>query len=131
MNDTLSDTLTQSWWVYLVGGLFAVLFGIAALVWTGMTLAVLILWLGIFILIQGIFAIVAALGAAGRHEPWGWQLTGGIVGILAGLYVIFRPGVTTVVALALVGAWAIVTGIIGVVGPLRATMRYPTPGWLL
>ncbi len=73
MSDTLSETLTQSWWVYLVSGLFATLFGIVALVWPGMTLALLILWFGIFILIQGIFAIVEAFGAAGRHERWGWQ----------------------------------------------------------
>ncbi|RIK43843.1 MAG: hypothetical protein DCC55_04665 [Chloroflexi bacterium] len=47
--------LARNWWLLLIRGVLAVIFGILALVWPGITLAVLVLLFGAYALVDGIF----------------------------------------------------------------------------
>ena len=60
----MRDILVRNWWAIALRGLFAVLFGIAAFVWPGLTLAVLVILWGAYALADGIFNLVAAFRAA-------------------------------------------------------------------
>ena len=59
------DLLARNWWVLVVRGVMAILFGVLAFIWPGITLTVLVLLFGAYALVDGIFAVVLAIG--------GWQ----------------------------------------------------------
>lgn len=122
--------LARNWWALLARGLVAILFGILAFVWPGLTLAVLVLLFGAYVLVDGIFAIVAALKAPAGYERWWVLLFEGLVGVLVGLLTFFWPAMTAIALLYFIAAWAIVTGALEVVAAirLRKTIRNE---WLL
>jgi uncharacterized membrane protein HdeD (DUF308 family) len=97
----------------------AILFGILAFAWPGITLFVLVLFFGAYMLVDGIFAIVAAVRAAGEEDRWWLLLIEGILGVLAGLVAFFWPGLTALALLYFIAAWAIVTGIMEIVAAIR------------
>ncbi|MFL5517333.1 MAG: HdeD family acid-resistance protein [Gemmatimonadales bacterium] len=109
---------SRFWWMVVLRGVLLLLLGVAALRWPGATLAVLVLWIGAGFLVNGVFALVAAL--AGRDvEGRGWLVLEGALGVLAGLVTLMNPGFTGIVLLWLLAGWAILSGIIQVVAAVR------------
>jgi uncharacterized membrane protein HdeD (DUF308 family) len=105
--------LAGNWWALLVRGLAAVLFGLAALFWPGLTLLVLVTFFGAYALVDGIFALVAGLRGSEARRRW-LLLAEGVLGVLAGLITFFWPGITALVLLYIIAFWAIFTGILEV-----------------
>ena len=74
--------MAGNWWVLLIRGIAAVLFGLAALLWPGPTLYVLIIFFGAYALVDGVFAIVAGIRGTGRRR---WLLLAeGVLGVVVG-----------------------------------------------
>jgi uncharacterized membrane protein HdeD (DUF308 family) len=107
--------------MFLFRGIAAVLFGVIALVWPKLTLSALVLVFGVFAVISGITAVVAALRST-DIPGWGLLLLQGILGILAGAIALVFPGITALAFLYLLAAWAIITGILEVIAPLSFPM---------
>ncbi|HEX2741612.1 MAG TPA: HdeD family acid-resistance protein [Rubrobacter sp.] len=103
--------MAGNWWALLIRGIAAVTFGVAAFLWPGPTLYVLIIFFGAYALVDGLFAIAAGIrGTAGRRR---WLLLAeGILGVVAGLVAFFYPGMTALVLLYVIAFWAIFTGIL-------------------
>jgi len=118
MQQMISNVRTM----FLVRGIAAILFGILTFVWPNLTLSVLVLLFGVFAVISGITAVVAALRNRGE-EGWGLLLFEGILGILAGVVALVWPNITALAFLYLLAAWAIITGIMELVAPLAFPMR--------
>jgi uncharacterized membrane protein HdeD (DUF308 family) len=108
-------TVSGNWWAVLLRGVAAVLFGLAALIWPGLTLAVLIVVYGVYAIVDGIFAIVVGIRAGSDTRRW-LLLAEGALGILAGLIVVFWPGVSAVVLLYIIAFWAIFGGLLRIFG---------------
>src|SRR3712207_3857564 len=104
-------TVSGNWGALAVRGVAAVVFGLAALIWPGLTLAVLIIMYGAYALVDGVFAIVAGLRAGSGTHKW-LLLAEGALGILAGLIAVFWPGVAAVVVLYIFSFWAIFGGLL-------------------
>jgi uncharacterized membrane protein HdeD (DUF308 family) len=108
--------MAGNWWALLIRGIAAVLFGLAALLWPGLTLYVLIIFFGAYALVDGVFAIVAGIrGTAGGGRRRWLLLAEGLLGVLAGLFAFFYPGMTALVLLYVIAFWAILTGILEIV----------------
>ena len=100
----------------LVRGVIAILFGVLALVLSpGMTLTFLVYLFGVYAVIGGVAAAALALRSI-REQGWALLLVEGILGILAGIVAFVWPGITAFAFLFLIAAWAIVTGIMQIVG---------------
>ena len=106
-----TDDHASSWWALVLRGLVAILFGLAALFWPGLILAVLIVFFGAYALVDGVFAIIAAFRSSrgGMRRPL--LLIEGVIGILFGLLALFWPGLTALALLYFVALWAILSGI--------------------
>ena len=112
-------TLAQNWWVLAIRGAAAILFGIAAFLWPGLTLTALVLLFGAYALVDGIFAVVAGFSTRREQERWWMMVLVGLAGILTGVLTFFWPGITALVLLYFIAAWSIVTGIFEVAAAIR------------
>lgn len=122
--------LARNWWAIAIRGACAVVFGLLALFMPGVTLEVLIIIFGAYAIVDGVFAIVAAVRAAERHERWSALVAEGVVGIITGLIAWFAPAVAALGFLYLFAAWALITGIMEITAAIE--LRRHMPGeWLL
>src|SRR5512139_3755068 len=90
----LVDGLSRNWWALVLRGVAALIFGILAFVWPGITATVLVIFFGAYALWDGIFALIAAFRSQGDRR-WALVLEG-IAGILAGLIALFLPGIAAI-----------------------------------
>src|SRR5262252_1832712 len=105
------ETLKRHWWVPVIRGVAAIVFGIIARVYPGLTIATLLLFFGAWVLIDGIFRIAGAIGHRSGSDPdWGWQLVMGILGIIVGLLTFHAPQITALALVIYIAAWALMTG---------------------
>lgn len=111
--------LRTNWWALVLRGIFAILFGIAAFSLPGATIAALTTLFGIYVLMDGIFAIVLTFKAAELHGRWGGFLIEGIVGILFGIAAIFAPLAVAAIFIQVLAIWALLTGILEIVAAIR------------
>ena len=110
------------WWLLAIRGLLAVLFGIAAIVWPGLTLLVLVLLFGAYALVDGVVAVVVAFQERKFFSQWWVLLLAGLVGIIAGLIAFFWPAITALALLYVIAAWAIVTGVFEIVAAVSGRL---------
>jgi uncharacterized membrane protein HdeD (DUF308 family) len=107
------------WWALALRGALAILFGLAALLRPGIALEALILLFGAYALVDGVFAIVGIFGGTQSGTPRWLLLIEGVAGILAGLIAFVLPGLTAILLLYLIAAWAIITGISEIATAIR------------
>lgn len=132
-NVLMLRALAENWWLLLLRGIAAIVFGILAFFWPGITLLTLVLLWGAYALVDGVLALWAAI--SGRVPsmtpgPRWWLGIVGLAGIAAGIVTFAWPGMTTFILLMFIAAWAIVTGVMEIVGAVR--LRKEIEGeWLL
>jgi uncharacterized membrane protein HdeD (DUF308 family) len=126
----MMSVLARNWWALVIRGVAALLFGLAALFWPGIALTVLVLLFGAYALVDGVFAVIAAVRAAGHEPRWWAVLIEGIIGILAGAVTLAWPGITALALVYVIAAWAVITGIAEVAAAIK--LRKEISGeWLL
>jgi uncharacterized membrane protein HdeD (DUF308 family) len=107
---SLSSTLKRNWKVVAARGFFGLLIGLIAFLFPGPTLLSLVTLFALYLIIDGVLEIVSAVHAARQQERWGLLTFEGIVGILAGIIALALPGLTVLVFVGLLAAWAFITG---------------------
>jgi uncharacterized membrane protein HdeD (DUF308 family) len=125
------EYLARYWWSVALRGVLAVVFGVIALIWPDITLRALVLLYGFYALVDGLLALAALLvGGNLVRGRRGWLVVEGVAGIAAGVIAFLWPGITALVLLYLIAAWAIATGVleIAVAVWLRRELRGE---WLL
>jgi uncharacterized membrane protein HdeD (DUF308 family) len=114
----------------VMGGGLAILAGLVAIFLPGITLAVLVICFGAFAFADGIMLVIMGVRARRAEKKWWVMILQGGLGILAGIATLFVPIATAVALLAVVAAWAIVTGGLEVAAAIR--LRREIEGeWLL
>jgi uncharacterized membrane protein HdeD (DUF308 family) len=102
-----------------------VLLGVIAIVWPGPTVAVLVILLGAFALVEGVTNIMA-----GVRVREGWAIAEGIISVIVGIVIVVWPAITALALLYLVAVWAILTGILRIVAAIQLR-RVIHNEWLL
>jgi uncharacterized membrane protein HdeD (DUF308 family) len=125
----LLPALAKNWWLVLLRGIAAIIFGLLAFVWPGLTLLTLVLFYGAFALVDGILAVIAAIKGGAPAPRW-WLALVGIAGIIAGALTFVWPGVTALVLLFFIAGWAIAIGIFEIIGAIRLREEIDNE-WLL
>jgi uncharacterized membrane protein HdeD (DUF308 family) len=128
--ENLALTLSRNWWVLLLRGAVAILFGILTFLQPGISLASLVLLFGAYALADGILGAWTAVSHRKDRENWWVLLLEGLVGIGVGVLTLFNPGVTALALLFYIAIWAIATGVLEIVTAVR--LRKEIEGeWML
>jgi uncharacterized membrane protein HdeD (DUF308 family) len=109
-SEAMCALLAQNWWAVALRGVFGILFGLIALFVPGATILSLVLFFSAYMLVDGIFGIVAAVRAAHQGERWGLLVLEGLANIAVGVIAFLWPGLTAVAFVLLLGVWAVVSG---------------------
>jgi uncharacterized membrane protein HdeD (DUF308 family) len=124
------ETLKRHWWVPVIRGIAAIIFGVIAFTHPVMAIATLVLFFGAWVLIDGIFRVVGAIGHHSSDPDWGWHLVIGLLGIIVGLLTFHAPQVTALALVIYIAAWALMVGATEIVFAIK--MHREIKGeWLL
>jgi uncharacterized membrane protein HdeD (DUF308 family) len=119
----------KHWWQVAMRGLIALLFGIMLLAWPGVSLFIFAILFGAFAFVDGIFTLVAAVNYKAGAGQRAWLFVRGILGIIVGIITFSWPAITELALVLLIGAWALVTGIMELNFAFRA-VRETGAKWL-
>ena len=125
-----ADHASESWWIFALHGLLATVFGVLSLLWPGVTMLWLILLFALFALLAGATWLAGAFQARGGDRRWWLMLLIGLVSAGAGFLAVFKPGLTALALVILMGANALATGLMQIALGirLRKVVRYE---WLI
>lgn len=106
------------WWMVLLRGIAAILFGILVFVFSpDVTLVALAILFAVYSIVDGVMGIAHAVRIRSRSTRWGWLLASGILSVLAGLVAAIFPLLTgffgALVITYLIAFWSIFVGITG------------------
>jgi len=118
---TLVPQKSDIWWVFLLPGFAGIIIGLMLVTEPGATLVALTTVLGFYWLITGVLALVQVF--VDRATPWIWSLLAGLVGILAGLFVLRHPLVAALtvptVLVIILGIQGLVIGAVQIIGGFK------------
>jgi uncharacterized membrane protein HdeD (DUF308 family) len=110
--DAVLPVITGHWWAIVLRGVVALLFALWAVAFPPLTIAVLAVLFAAYLIVDGVLAVIAGIRAAEAHRKWWPFALEGAANLIAGAIAFFAPALTVVVVIALVAAWAIVTGLL-------------------
>ena len=104
--------LKFSWWALALRGISAILFGLLAMIWPGLTIEVLILFFGSYAIVDGLFSSAASVIHRKHDSTWWFYLLAGLAGVAAGILTLILPGLTALALVYFIAARAVVVGLI-------------------
>lgn len=110
MEETM-EMLARNWWLFILRGVFAILFGILIVAWPSAGILVLVILFGVYAIADGILSITFAFTHKGSRGHRAWLIFWGIIDIVAGVVALVWPSITAVALLYVIAAWALVIGI--------------------
>lgn len=122
--------LRQAWPLLLARGVFAVAFGLVTLIWPTITLLILTWAFGIYAIVDGAAQIVDGVRRRERPRPW-ISLLLGLLALAAGLVALIWPGITALALALVIGAWALVNGLVEIFSAVRQRSERRRPALLL
>jgi uncharacterized membrane protein HdeD (DUF308 family) len=129
LNFTAAITMARMWWAFLVRGLLAIAAGIVVLLVPGLGLAALILLFAAWMIADGVAELIGAWRTRGQRNWWVGILEG-LAGLAIGIIAVVVPGLTAVVLLYLVAAWAIVTGVLEIYAAIKLREEITGELWM-
>lgn len=108
---TGSERSTPAWWLALVG-LLGIAVGVIAFLWPGKTAFVLVVMIGVWAVMIGIFEIIGAIRLRREIDDEWWLVAAGILAVLFGLALLIAPGAGALALVWLIATYAILAGIL-------------------
>lgn len=103
---------TGNWWIFMLRGVAAIVFGILVFLFPGLGLAFMLAFLGAWMALDGAGSIYQAVKgghpAGERSRTWLW--IDGIISLLAAAVILFAPGVSAIGLLIVTAAWFLLSG---------------------
>jgi uncharacterized membrane protein HdeD (DUF308 family) len=112
---TAGTQLTKLRWALGINGVLSIAFGVAILLWPGISLFALTILFGAYTTATGIIGLGAVIGGTAR-EGRGWLVVSSLLGIAVGVMVLLWTGISALALLYVIGAYAIALGIITIGG---------------
>lgn len=114
----------------MLRGVMAVIFALLAFIWPAITLSVLVVFLGAYLFVDGLFTLVYGFQVLKKDSHWWVLVLEGLLGMAAGMVALFMPAITAVFLVTLIAIWAVVTGILEIILAIRLRKEI-TNEWML
>ena len=102
--------LKSAGWIVMGAGAVSIVAGLLAIVYPDITLLALALFAGVTLMVSGAVNLVDALGSGTDGGSRAVSAVLGVLGLVAGLIVLRRPGETLLVLVLAIGIWIVVSG---------------------
>ncbi|MGA2394970.1 MAG: HdeD family acid-resistance protein [Candidatus Lustribacter sp.] len=119
LGQPLTANARRYWWLFLIRGLFGLALGVLAVMFPGATLAVVVILIGAYLIVDGIVTIAKAVQIMRSDAHWWVLLLEGILSVAVGVAIFAWPGLSILSLAYLVGYWAILTGALAIVTAFR------------
>ena len=106
---------SDMWWMRLVLGIAAVLFGIASVFWPNLTMETLVYLLSAFVVVWGLLEFINGLLQLGKQRSAWLSLAFGVAALGTGIFLVRDPAVAFQTFILLTGFLLIVRGVFWVV----------------
>jgi uncharacterized membrane protein HdeD (DUF308 family) len=108
---SVARAITDQWWLIVLQGILAIVFGVVAWVWPDLTITTLVILFGAFAIASGILSFAGAMGAHRMGvSPWP-MIFRGVLGIGTGVVVAVWPDISATALIYVIAAYAVVIGI--------------------
>lgn len=111
------ENIQKHWWVLALRGVFALIFGILAVLSPGIVLVTLLFYFGFVAVFSGIFIIIE--GIASKEGDKGLKILEGLVSIIFGILFITHPGFVISFMLYFIAFWAIMAGVFQIYNAIK------------
>lgn len=125
----MNRVLARNWWALALRGAAAILLGVLALLMPGVTVATLALTFAAYLLLDGVFAILAGIRASRHHERSLPFILEGVVSLIAGIVAALWPAASLFALVFLIAAWSVITGFAEVMGAWRMDRTHGKWAW--
>lgn len=115
----MNETLLRNWWLLAARGAIAIVFGVLAIAWPAVTLLTLTALFAAFALLGGAVWIFAAIKYRKVDPHWWMAVLLGVVSLAVGVLATFNPAITLLTLILLMGANALVSGVLDIVIAVR------------
>ena len=112
----MTSETQKSWWILLLRGIFAIIFGLIALFSPGLVLETLLLFFGILATVSGVFLVIDSLIVSGNRIL---KIIEGILWVIIGILLIVQPIISLEIFMFVIAFWAIVIGIFQVIFSIK------------
>jgi uncharacterized membrane protein HdeD (DUF308 family) len=113
------NSLSRNWWLVVLRGVLAILFGVLAFVWPAITLLTLIVMFGVYAIVDGLVTIGTGLSRTKDSPRWWAFLLEGVLNIGAGVVALIWPGLASLVLIYIIASWAVISGILEIAAAVR------------
>lgn len=111
------ERIQKNWWLLLLRGILALIFGFIAIASPGIVIVTLLLYIGILAVLSGLFMIIE--GIAIKSDDRGMRILEGVISIIFGLMFILAPGFVLSFAMYFIAFWAIIGGIMQIIYAIK------------
>jgi uncharacterized membrane protein HdeD (DUF308 family) len=127
----LLSGVMRNWWLFVIRGIAAIVFGILAVVLPDITIRALVILFGAFALVDGVGSLVSASRHRGDARHRMSNVSEGVAGVVIGIISLVFPGITALAVIILIGIWAILTGAAEVAAAIRLRQLIDNEWWLV
>jgi uncharacterized membrane protein HdeD (DUF308 family) len=125
------EVLSRYWWTFVLRGIFAIIFGLVAWVWPGITLAAIVTLFGAYAFVDGILLVISALGGWRREQHHWLLLLEGLVGVGIGIITFINAAVAACPLLFYLAVWSIAKGVLEISAATQLSKEVRGKGWMV
>ena len=119
----MAEYVYRNRWLIALRGVLAIVFGILAFIWPGVTATALVYLFAGYAIIDGLITIASGIRNRETNDRWWLALLEGLVSIIAGVVAFLFPGMAAVTLVFVIAIWAIITGVLEIITAIRLRLE--------
>jgi len=112
LSDQIAAAVRHHWWLFLLRGIAAIVFGVLVLWWPGATVVALTAFIAAYALVDGILSIGSAFRMRALFDRWWMLLIQGVISFVFGVFAFLNPAVSLLYIVVSVSLWMLFAAVV-------------------